>query len=189
MTDIHFRTQHITVPDDVRQYAAKKLSALERYLPRLREVTVEFTYEDTRAADQRIVVQITANSNGTLLRAEERGPDLRSTIDLASDVIRRQARRHKERRYSANRTAAPWPAPPSPSDELEEPLDEPETALGKVVRVKRFPVKPMTEEEAVEQMELLGHTFFLFFDADAGSYALLYRRRDGQYGLILPEPS
>jgi putative sigma-54 modulation protein len=55
------------------------------------------------------------------------------------------------------------------------------------VRIKRFPVKPMTEEEAVEQMELLGHDFFLFFDADADTYALLYRRRDGSYGMIIPE--
>ncbi len=188
MIDVHVRTQHITVPDDMKAYAAKKLAALERYLPRLREVTVEFAYEDTRAADERIVVQITANDNGTLLRAEERGADLRSTIDLASDVIRRQARRHKERRFRNRNVGRAAPAASGALEE-EEPLDEPETALGKVVRVKRFPVKPMTEEEAVEQMELLGHNFFLFLDADANSFALLYRRRDGQYGLIIPETS
>ncbi len=188
MFDIHIRTQRITVPDDMKAYAEKKLAALARFLPRLREVTVEFGYEDTRSADQRIVVQITANNNGTLLRAEERGPDLRSTIDLASDVIRRQARRHKERRFrsrTAGRTAAEASAEPG---EEEEAQDE-ETPLGKIVRVKRFPVKPMTEEEAVEQMELLGHNFFLFLDADVNSFALLYRRRDGQYGLIIPETS
>jgi putative sigma-54 modulation protein len=171
----------------MKAYAARKIAALERYLPRLREVTVEFGYEDTRAARQRIVVQITANDNGTLLRAEERGADLRSTIDLASDVIRRQARRHKERRFR-NRNAARQASAPAEAAE-DELLDEAESVLGKIVRVKRFPVKPMTEEEAVEQMELLGHNFFLFLDADANSFALLYRRRDGQYGLIIPETS
>lgn len=189
MFDIHVRTQRINVPDEMKAYAKKKVAALERFLPRLREVTVEFGYEDTRSADQRIVVQITANNNGTLLRAEERGPDLRSTIDLASDVIRRQARRHKERRFRSRTAARPVAeAPTEPAEEEDLPDDE-DTALGKIVRVKRFAVKPMTEEEAVEQMELLGHNFFLFLDADVNSFALLYRRRDGQYGLIIPETS
>jgi putative sigma-54 modulation protein len=75
-----------------------------------------------------------------------------------------------------------------PEEVEEEELDEEtEIVMGRVVRVKRFVVKPMTEEEAIEQMELLHHDFFLFFDADAGTYALLYRRREGDYGMIIPE--
>jgi putative sigma-54 modulation protein len=140
------------------------------------------------------VVQLTVNCNGTYLRAEERGPRLLPVIDAAADVLSREVRRYKEKVYRSEKhlkakgaALAGKAAVPAEVEEEREEDEETEIVLGRVVRVKRFPVKPMTEEEAIEQMELLHHDFFLFFDADAETYALLYRRRDGDYGMIIPQ--
>ncbi len=191
MIDVHIRTHHVTVPDNLKEYAQKKLGSLDRYLPTLRAVTVEFEYEDTKAAGQRYVVQITANNNGTLLRAEERGAELRATLDQATHVMQNQARRHKDRVYFRKRAGAAREKAPAPPAGEAAGGDEAAggTLAGKLVRVKSFPVKPMTQEEAVEQMELLGHSFFLFMDAETNGFAVLYRRQDGDYGLIVPEVS
>jgi len=184
--ELTFRARHVPVTDSLREYTSRKLSRLGRYLPLVDEAVVELEQEGGENA-HRYVVQLTVNCNGTYLRAEERGPRLLAAIDAASDVLSRQVRRFKERSYLSERRAsaketARGERPPLEEDEVEEEL-----VLGKVVRVKRFPMKPMSEEEAVEQMELLGHDFFLFFDADANTYALLYRRRESDYGMIIPQ--
>ena len=183
--ELTFRARHVPVTDNLREYTSRKLSRLGRYLPLVDEAVVELEQEGGENA-HRYVVQLTVNCNGTYLRAEERGPRLLAAIDAAADVLSRQVRRFKERSYHSERRAdakgtARVEQPPVEEAEVEEEL-----VLGKVVRVKRFPMKPMTEEEAIEQMELLGHDFFLFFDADANTYALLYRRREGDYGMIIP---
>jgi putative sigma-54 modulation protein len=159
------------------------------------EAVVELKQEGGETA-RRYVVQLTVNCDGTYLRAEERGSRLLSVVDAAADVLSRQARRYKEKVYHRDkhvkaRQAALVGKTAEPVEVEEEEQrqqgQEVEIVLGRVVRVKRFPVKPMTEEEAIEQMELLHHDFFLFFDADANTYALLYRRREGDYGMIIPE--
>ena len=195
--ELTFRSRHVTITDSLREYTNRKLSRLARYLPPVDEAVVELKQEGGENA-RRYVVQLTVNCDGTYLRAEERGPRLLPAIDAAADVLSRQARRYKEKVYHsdkhvkarqaalAGKAAEPEKAEEEPEEEPEED-EEIEIVLGRVVRVKRFPVKPMSEEEAIEQMELLHHDFFLFFDADAGTYALLYRRREGDYGLIIPE--
>jgi putative sigma-54 modulation protein len=153
------------------------------------EAVVELKQEGGENA-RRFVVQLTVNCNGTYLRAEERGAVLLAVIDAAADILSNEVRRYKDKVYRSDKhlkakgaaLAGKAPVP----EEVEEEEEE-ETVLGRVVRVKRFPVKPMTEEEAIEQMELLRHDFFLFLDADADTYALLYRRRDGDYGMIIPQ--
>jgi putative sigma-54 modulation protein len=193
--ELTFRSRRVTITDSLRKYTNRKLSRLERYLPLVDEAVVELKQEGGENA-RRYVVQLTVNCDGTYLRAEERGARLLPAIDAAADVLSRQARRYKEKVYHSDkhvkaRQAAlvGKAAEPEPEGTEEEPEEEGETeiVLGRVVRVKRFPVKPMSEEEAIEQMELLHHDFFLFFDADAGTYALLYRRREGDYGMIIPE--
>jgi putative sigma-54 modulation protein len=185
--ELTFRARHVPVTESLREYTSRKLSRLGRYLPLVDEAVVELEQEGGENA-HRYVVQLTVNCNGTYLRAEERGPRLLGAIDAAADALSRQVRRFKERSYHSGRRAnakemARVEQPPVEEAEAEEE----EFVLGKVVRVKRFPMKPMTEEEAIEQMELLGHDFFLFFDADANTHALLYRRREGDYGMIIPE--
>ena len=183
--ELTFRARHVPVTDSLREYTSRKLSRLGRYLPLVDEAVVELEQEGGENA-HRYVVQLTVNCNGTYLRAEERGPRLLAAIDSAAAVLSRQVRRFKERSYHSGRRAeiretARIEEPPEEEAELEE-----EVVLGKVVRVKRFPMKPMSEAKAIEQMELLGHDFFLFFDVDANTFALLYRRRQGDYGMIIP---
>ncbi len=188
--DVVFKGQLAAADDALRDYARRRIGRLERYLPTVREAVVEVRREKTRAAEQRYVVQVTVNSNGTFLRAEERAAEPRVAVDNAANALGQQVRRHKAKLYRSGRSTkqarhaeeAAALAPEPPDDEDDEGL-----VAGKVVRVKRFAIKPMMVEEAVEQMELLGHSFFLFFNEDDRRYALLYRRRDGDYGLIMPD--
>ena len=187
--ELILRTHHQPVDESFRAYAQRKLDRLSRYLPTVREAVVELRRESTRAAGQRYVVQVTVNSNGTWLRAEERAAEPRTAVDLASDALGRQIRRHKERTYRSSQSSHQRGRATLREPALEELLPDDEgLVLGRLVREKRFPIQVMSVEEAAEQMELLGHNFFLFHDSDdEGNYALLYRRRDGDYGLIRPE--
>lgn len=187
--DVVFKGLHGGADDQLQDYATQRIGRLDRYLPTAREAVVEVRHEQTRSAQQRWVVQVTVNSNGTFLRAEERAAEPRVAVDNAADALRQQLRRHKHKRYRSGLAAhqarhAEEIVEATAEDELDE---EEELIAGKVVRVKRFSIKPMTVEEAVEQMELLSHNFFLFYNADDSRYALLYRRIDGDYGMILPD--
>jgi putative sigma-54 modulation protein len=189
--ELTFRSRHVPITDSLREHTTRKLSRLSRYLPLVDETIVDVEQEGGENA-RRYVVQLTVNCNGTYLRAEERGPRLLPVIDAAADVLSRQVRRYKDKLYHRDkhvkaRGAALAGKAVVPKEVEEEEEEQEEIVLGRVVRVKRFPVKPMTEEEAIEQMELLDHDFFLFFDADANTYAVLYRRRHGDYGMIIPE--
>jgi putative sigma-54 modulation protein len=186
--EVVFRGQ-AGLDERLREYARRRIGRLERYLPTVREAVVEIRREQTRAAEARYVVQVTVNSNGTFLRAEERAAEPRTAVDNAADALGRQVRRHKGKRYRSERATHQARHALEAADRLppDEAVDEDELVAGRVVRVKRFAIKPMTVEEAAEQMELLGHAFFLYFDQAERRYAVLYRRRDGDYGLILPE--
>lgn len=190
--NLNIRTQQATVHPGFDAHAEKKLSRLSRLLPRVDDVVVEVSHEETRAAGHRYSVQVTVHSGGAILRAEERASDPRAALDAATDVLARQARRHQKRlrerhhAHNSKELAADAlhsaDAPVGPADQAgpEEYL------LGKVVRAKHFEAKPMSQEEALAQMDLLGHDFFLFLDASSGDYALLYKRKDGDYGLLAP---
>jgi ribosome hibernation promoting factor len=182
------RSHHLPLDEPFREYARRKLEKLSRYLPMVSDAVLEVRKESTRSAEQRYVVQVTVNSNGTWLRAEERAAEPRVAVDLVSDALARQVRRHKDRVYRSGHTGHQR-GRASVREPAPEPIveDDDNLVLGRVVREKRFPIQIMSVEEAVEQMELLGHSFFLFHDGDEGGYALLYRRRDGDYGLIRPE--
>lgn len=191
--DVTFKTQHAAVDEAVQEYTTQRLTKLERVLPAAREVVVEVRHERTRDAQQRYTVQVTVNANGTFLRAEERAADPRIAVDAAVSALGKQARRHKAKTYRSGvsshraRHLEEQIASRADADEEDEAEEEEELIAGKLVRVKRFAVKPMGLEEAVEQMELLSHNFFLYYDAAEHQYSLLYRRRDGDYGLIVPD--
>ena len=193
--EVVFKGQYIAVDRELQQYASRRIGRLERYLPTAREAVVEVRRENTRAAEARYVVQVTVNSNGTFLRAEERAAEPRVAVDSAAAALGKQVRRHKDKVYRTGRAThqarhaeeISAALPPSADEDMEP--DEDELVAGHVVRVKRFAIKPMSVEEAVEQMELLAHNFFLFLDQDDHRYALLYRRRDGDYGMIVPDPA
>lgn len=178
------RSHHTTVDDDLREHADRKLRRLERLLPRLDDIVLEVAHEDTKAAAHRYRVQVTARAAGAILRAEERGGDPRNALDAVVDRLSQQARRHTKRlrgRFPTRETEVAAPAGEGAAVE-----DEDEAAMGRILRVKEFEAKPMSQEEALAQIDLVGHDFFVFLDSATGDYAVLYKRREGGYGLLCP---
>lgn len=186
--EIIFRGQHLQVDDRFREHATERLAKVSRYLPMADHAIVDVRRE-ARGDEGRYVVQVTVSANGTFLRAEERNYDLLTAIDSASDALSTQVKRFKEKKViRSERRVSKEDRLPHEEEEEEEKLPPgTELVLGRVVRVKRFPMMPMTEAEAIEQMEMLSHNFFLFEDVDKDTLALLYRRQDGDYGMIVPE--
>jgi len=177
--------RNLEVTDRIRDYVNKKVTKIDRYLPGIEEARVELSYvKSARSATDRQVAQITVRGKGFILRSEERADDIFAALDTALDKMQRRIERYKGKRYRGRgdgKSAAE--AIPQPS------VDEETGELGPpIVRRKRFMVSPMSEFEAIEQMELLGHeSFFIFFNANINSMCVLYRRRDGAYGLIEPQ--
>jgi putative sigma-54 modulation protein len=172
--------KNLDVSDWLKEYVEKKIGKLDRYLPALTEARVELTLENTRNAKQSQVVQVTLRTNGTIMRGEERSSDFTVAVDTVTEKLYRQIERYKGKRAHSRMQGER--APQSP--EVEPPIH---AELPHIVRTKRFRISPMTEEEAIEQMELLGHNFFVFANRQHGNVNVLYRRNDGNYGLIEPE--
>ncbi len=180
--ELIIKGKNMEVTERLRDYVDKKIGKLDRYLPTITEAWVELSTEGTRAAQDRQVCQVTVRSNGVILRAEERSDDMFYSIDTVLDKMYRQIARYKGRRENRWRGTG-MSVEPLPL-ELEDELEDESSAI---VRTKRFPTRPMHAEEAIEQMELLGHDFFVFYNADDGEVNVLYRRKDGDYGLLQPE--
>ncbi|MGZ9165982.1 MAG: ribosome hibernation-promoting factor, HPF/YfiA family [Anaerolineales bacterium] len=178
--------RNMRLTDNTREYVEKKAAKLERYLQEIDEVRVELSNAKTaRNASDRQVAQITVRGKGFILRTEERADDLHAAFDAALDKMQRQVDRYKGKHYHGRgdgRSAA------EVAFEDEMPVDE-DTGqlLPLIARRKKFVVLPMNEDEAVEQMRLLAHdNFFVFFNAEQNAIQVLYRRRNGSYGLIEP---
>lgn len=174
--------KNIDLKPDIRQYIDKKLSKLDRHLNNIKEASIEITVEQTKSPQQRYIAQITFHTNGTIMRSEERANDILKAIDKASAVMDRQIERYKGKRFNKKGSVSiARSAPLSEKLPSEIPVEEAQ----QVVKIKRFAVRMMSEDEAIEQMELLGHDFFLFLN-NGGKLNLLYRRKDKNYGLIEP---
>jgi putative sigma-54 modulation protein len=181
---VEILARNMRLTDNTREYVEKKAAKLERHLQEIDEIRIELSHAKTaRSANDRQVAQITVRGRGLILRTEERADDLHSAFDNALDKMQRQIDRYKGKRHRGRgdgRSAAEVV-----EDEL--PVDETGELLPLIVRRKKFVVMPMDEDEAVEQMRLLGHNnFFVFFNAERNSIQVLYRRRNGTYGLIEP---
>ena len=171
---------NVEVSETIRAYVEKKVGKLGRYLPTLDEGKVEISREGAKLPEQRFTVQVTLDSRGVLIRAQEKSKDMHTAIDKVVDVLSKRIERHKGRLYDKSRGVSfARQGAVIEEEEIEAPK--------RVVKTKRFLVKPMPVDEAISQMELLGHDFFLFMDADTERLNLLYRRDDGNYGLIEPE--
>ncbi len=171
--------KNMEVSDRVREYVDKKAGKLDRYLPNIEQASLELKRASAKSADDRHIAQLTVSVKGSILRAEESAADVFTAFDAVLDKMYRQIRRYKTKRRGRARP---------PEEELLPPTEEyEEETPRKIVRTKHFVVLPMNEEEAAEQMELLGHDFFLFLNAETGDLNIIYRRRDGDYGLIEPE--
>lgn len=177
--ELNIRGKNMEISNRIRGYVEKKAARLDRYLPHIDNALVELTRESAKSSEDRHIAQLTIRTRGTILRAEERATDVFTAIDAVLDKMYRQIMRYKTRRRGRSRTH---------EEELMALIEEYEDEAPKrIVRTKRFLVIPMDEEEAAEQMELLGHDFFLFLNGNTGELNVIYRRRDGNYGLIEPE--
>ena len=171
---LQVKGRNLEVSDAIRSYAEQKLSKLERQLGDGARVDLELMLERNPSISSNHVAEATVWTKGPVLRAKESSHDMKASIDLLVDKLERQAQRLREKRrrghgrHGGDTAAAASPEPGGPV----------------VVKTKQFAIKPMTPEEATLQMELLGHDFFLFTNADTSASAVVYRRNDGDIGLI-----
>lgn len=172
---------NIEITTEAQRYVERKLDKLNKHLPDIIDTKVEISEEKTKSPQERYLVRVTVNSGvgGAVFHGEERAEDLYKAVDRVVAIVSRQLERRKGKLYDKGRGN---PLARGKFNQTQQTETE-----KKVVKTKRFLVEPMSLEEAIEQMERLGHNFFLFFDADAGEVRLLYRRNDGDYGLIEPE--
>lgn len=165
----------------LREYAEEKVGKVEKYFDRIIKTEIEMSVERNPKISDNQVVEVTVFTNGPVIRARESATDMYQAIDLVSSKLERQARRAKKKIIDRSHHAKNPFKNPSLIDVEEEGEAEPV-----IVKTKRFPLKPMTPEEACLQMELVGHDFFVFVNADTEETNVVYRRKDGNYGLIEP---
>ena len=179
------------VSDRQQNYIKEKLGKLERYLDKISKVTVEVAEEQRRNEGNTHRAQVTlVGDHGILLRAEERAGDLFTAIDVVSDNLQRQIQRYKDKHWRRGKLRRQGGEIVEAAPELNgSAVLVDEDTRPRIVRTKEFQVKPMYSDEAVEQMELLGHDFFVFRDVDTGEVNVVYRRRNGGFGLIAPTPA
>ncbi len=168
--------KNIVITEGLREAVDKKLSKLDKYFKPEIEANVTLGVQKNRH-----ILEVTIPFNGVILRVEEANEDMYVALDSITDKLVRQVRKQKtkleRRRYTENSLRYQSFTNVKPEEEED----------GKIVRTKRFAMKPMVNEEAILQMELLDHNFFVYMNADTDEVNVLYKRKDGNYGLIEPE--
>jgi putative sigma-54 modulation protein len=180
---VEVQTRNIRLTDKIEEYVTKKAGNLDHYLPAIDEARVELShFKAARDANDRNVAQITVHGKGFTLRSEVRSDEALAAFDGALDNMQRQIERHKGKHYHGRGDGR------SAADVADEIIDDETGELSPLVaRRKKFVLYPMNEEEAVVQMRNLGHdNFFVFYNATTSKINVLYRRRNGSYGLIEP---
>jgi putative sigma-54 modulation protein len=205
--DLHIRTNGTKVTDGMREFIDRRMSKLDRIADKVVEAQLELRTETPRAGLPTTTAQLTLHTGNHILRAEERADDPAKAVDAAIDKLIGQVRKYKEKKRARRRRGGEHPMTQMVTDEETAALtlraeelpasnghmadipEDDEEEEAPTLRVKRFAVKPMMVDEAVDQMELLGHDFFLFHNADEGQMNVVYKRRDGAYGLLAPTRS
>jgi putative sigma-54 modulation protein len=180
---ILINTSEMEMTPHLKEYVEKKLLKLNRLLDNLDEARVELKFNSSvRSASDKHVAQFTVRGKNLLLRAEERSEDIYTSIDVALDKLHRQLEKFKGKHMHVREEHAALDA------DAEVSRPKAESSSVPVVRRKSFLLEPMNEKEAVEQMQMLGHEeFFLFQNMQNGKINVIYKRRDGSYGLLEPE--
>lgn len=179
--DVRVHGKNMQVDDSTRRLADEKVRHAGRIFDGGGTADVEFAERtNPRRSDGRYSVEITSHTKGHTVRVEADAADDRAALDLAVDKFERQLRRLKERLIQRNRPAA------ERIDNGDTARDEGGESEFDIVRTKRFEMRPMSVEEAALQMDMLGHDFFFFLDANSGKHCVLYHRKDGALGLIEP---
>jgi putative sigma-54 modulation protein len=177
---LQVKGKNVDVTDSLKDYALQKLGKLDKHLNDTARLELELHVEKNPSIAQNQVAEATIWTKGPILRARESSTDMKASIDMLVDKLERQARRYREkRRRSSSRGNHDHPGATIPVvPEEDSPV---------IVKTKQFAIKPMSPEEAVLQLELVGHDFFVFQDAESNQVNVVYRRRDGNYGLIEPQ--
>ena len=183
--------RNFEVTDRIREYMQKKMAKIDRYLPQSQDVHAEVSYGKTKAAADRYTVQLTTHIDKHIVRAEEATSDVRVSIDTAIDKMMRQmsrfAGRRKKQHKGAPRVAEITAEDIAMAEALASEMSSQEGEdIEDIIRRKELVLEPMDEEEAIEQMELLSHDFFLYLNPQTNNMNVLYRRKDGGYGLLQP---
>lgn len=168
---IQITGRNVTVPDDVVEYANEKFGKLDKYFHNIMDAQVIFSEQKTNR-----VCEVTIHASGKIIRAENKGSEYKESIDIVAEKLERQIRRYKERFQTRKK---------EPTPEIE-PIEEEDTETPKIVRVKEVAVKQMMYDEAIMQMELLSHDFFVFYNTENDRINILYKRNDGDYGVLEP---
>ena len=187
--------RNLDITEPIREYAERKLARIERHLTEDTRVDLELAIERNRSISANQHAELTVWTRGPVLRAHEYAEDMYAAIDLAVDKLDRQVRRYRERRrhWRPHHQARDIEAllPLSDDEATSIALDngaEPELPIPTIVKTKRFNMKPMHPDEAALQLELVGHEFYVFLNAESDAVAVIYRRRDGNLGVIEPVP-
>jgi len=168
--------RHMDVTPAIREYAEEKVGRVAKILDsQLMSAEVEVYTERNHSIQNGQVAEVTIHTKGPVIRAKEAASDMYAAIDLVSEKLERQVRKYKTKMVDRHTKGAPAPVQAPVPAESGEPM---------IVKTKRLEAKPMSPEEAILQMELLGHDFFVFRSEDGEGTNVLYRRRDGDYGLI-----
>ncbi|HLR20131.1 MAG TPA: ribosome-associated translation inhibitor RaiA [Staphylococcus sp.] len=176
--------ENLTITDAIRNYIEEKIGKLERYFNNVPNATAHVkvkTYQNSASK-----IEVTIPLKNVTLRAEERHDDLYAGIDLINGKLERQVRKYKTRVNRKNRNRGEQEAFASlpQESEAEEIENDDNDSDIEIIRSKNFSLKPMDSEEAVLQMDLLGHDFFIFTDRETDGTSIVYKRKDGKYGLI-----
>lgn len=190
--ELTIKGRNSKITERQRSHIEEKLNKLVRYMGGITSATVEVHTEQQRSAGEMHRVQVTlVGEHGVILRAEEQSADLFVAVDEVQAVLQRQIKRYKEKYWRRERARRPsdYAAFGEPEVAVADlPPEEEAVPSGRdLIRTKQFTLRPMFTDDAIEQMELLGHNFFVFQDAENQRLSVLYRRRDGNYGLIVPE--
>src|SRR5688572_23479086 len=183
--DILIKGRNIPMTEALERYALEKVERITRFFDDERTASraeVELIHERNRAVSEPEVAEATLFINGSVLKASEASEDMYASIDGMSDKLERQVKRFRERQIDR------WQGQLKNTADVAQPfvVEEEEEIEARIVRIKQFQMKPMSAEEAVLQLELLDHDFYVFTSADTGDINVVYRRRDGDYGLIEP---
>ena len=177
---VHIAGTNMEITAETQRYVERKLGKLNRHKPDIIDIKVEISSESTKSPQAQYLVRVTIQmtSGGPLLHGEERAENVFAAVDKVVAILTRQLERRKGKLYKKGRGSS--------LARGKYIQSEPSPSTRKVVKRKRFVIEPMPLDDAIEQMESLGHNFFLFVDSKTSEMRLLYRRNDGNYGLIEP---
>jgi putative sigma-54 modulation protein len=174
--------KNVNVSSRTEDFITRKMDRLERHLNEPIEARVELSQENAKKSNERQIVQVTLSKNGTIIRAEERASDMKVAVESVVDKLDKQLRRYKDKQVRKRR-AADEVVQTVKDDQADGEIEE----EARIVRTKRFKAAPMSADEAIDQMELLGHSFYLYMNPESGDVNVLYRRNDGNYGVLEPQ--